>query len=124
MRSYNAYVKQAAEPVLLAEGFSLWAFLFGGFWLLAQRAWIAAIIVLCVDIAGLMLLPDRVQLPFGLAVGWLVGLFGREIVGWSLERRGFDLAHVGAARDEDAAYARLMAARPDLATGIPVRAAE
>jgi hypothetical protein len=122
VKSYNAYTRQGADPVLVAEGFSLAAFLFGPFWLLAHRAWIAGIILLCAAAVAAALLPEQVRLPAALALGWLAGLFGRELVGWSLERRGFDLAHVVAARDEDAAYARLMAARPDLVTNLPVRA--
>jgi hypothetical protein len=123
VKSFNAYTRPHAEPVLLAEGFSLGAFLFGPFWLLAQRAWIAAAVLLCLDILLALLLPERVQIPAELALAWLVGLCGRDIVGWSLQRRGFDLAHIIAARDEDAAFARLMAARPDLVTDLPARAA-
>ena len=34
---------------------------------------------------------------------------------WALEARGYTLAHVVAAPDADAAFARLLTARPDLA---------
>ena len=52
----------------------------------------------------------------GLAWGW--GVFGRDLVRWSLARRGFDEAHVIAARDADTALARLLARRPDLSLGV------
>ena len=51
---------------------------------------------------------------FALSVCALLGLFGQDLRRWSLARRGFTLAHMLAAPDEDAALARLLGARPDL----------
>jgi hypothetical protein len=51
-----------------------------------------------------------------LAYVWLLGLFGHDFQRGALERRGYVLTHVLAARDEEAAYARLLAARPELIT--------
>ena len=114
MRTYTAHLAPHREPVLLAEGFSWWAFLLGPVWLLAKRAWIPAILLFAVDVALVALLPPWARLP-SLAATWvLTGILGRDWVRWSLERRGFQLAHVLAARDGDTAFARLLAARPDL----------
>jgi hypothetical protein len=113
VRFWTVHLKGAAEPRLLREGFSFWAMVFGPFWLAAQRAWIPAVLVLCADIAAWLLpAPLDAAAPIGLA--WAAGLFGRGMVRWSLARRGWLLAHVVAALDEEAALARLYAARPEL----------
>ncbi len=113
MRIYTAHLRENADPVLLREGFSLRGMLLGPLWLLLQRAWIPAILVFCLWV-GVAALPPALRAPAGIVLAWLTGLFGRDLVRWSLERRGYLLAHVVAARDEEAAYARLLAARPDL----------
>ena len=115
MRIYTAHTSDDAAPVLVREGFSWGAFLFGPFWLFAQRAWIAGLLVLCADIA-VLLTPAPVRGVLTLAVAWVAGLFGRDLVRWSLGRRGYDFVHVIAADDDDAAMARLLARRPDLIT--------
>ncbi len=113
MKIYTAHLRDKATPVLLREGFSLAAFLFGGFWLLAQRAWIPGILLLCVE-AVLAVLPQPLGGVLGFGLAWLVGLSGRDMVRWSLRRRGFSFSHVVAAADDDAAWLRLLTARPDL----------
>ena len=98
---------------MVREGFSWGALLFGPIWLAVQLAWIPAVLCLCVEVL-VGLLPGPWSGVGASMVGWAMGVFGRDLVRWSLERRGFLMAHVVAARDEDAAFARLMAARPDL----------
>ena len=44
----------------------------------------------------------------------MIGLYGNDFRRFGLERRGYALAHVLAARNEDAAMARLLALRPGL----------
>nr|WP_283949613.1 DUF2628 domain-containing protein [Limobrevibacterium gyesilva] len=102
---------------MVREGFSWGALVFGPFWLLAHRAWIPGVLVLCAEIA-LAFTPGPSRLVLSLALAWLLGLCGRDLVRWSLERRGFLLAHVVAARDEDTALARLLARRPDLTASL------
>ena len=114
MRTYTAHLAPHREPVLLAEGFSWGAFLLGPIWLLAKRAWIPAILLFAVNVALVALLPPWARLPSLAATMVLTGILGRDWVRWGLERRGFQLAHVLAARDGDTAFARLLAARPDL----------
>ena len=115
MRTYTAHLAPHREPVLLAEGFSWRAFLLGPVWLLWHRAWIPAILLVAADIALAALLPPWTRFPVLAASAVLAGVLGRDWVRWGLERRGFQLGHVLAARDSDAAFARLLAARPDLA---------
>lgn len=115
MKSWTVHLKPDREPVLLREGWSWGAFLFGPFWLLARRAWVPAALwlALCVLLVALAPAAGRPVSAFALSV--LAGLLGWDMVRWSLLRRGYGLVHVLAARDADAALARLFAARPDLA---------
>ena len=53
-----------------------------------------------------------------MALSVLAGVMGRDLVRWSLERRGYAMVHVLAARDEDGALARLLTYRPDIAAGM------
>ncbi len=113
MKIWTAHTRPDSPPILVKEGFSWGAFLFGPIWLLAQRAWIAAVLDFCAGLA-LAFVPGRAGPLLMLALAWLVGLFGRDLVRASLERRGFATVHVVAASDEDGALARLLARRPDL----------
>jgi hypothetical protein len=101
-------------PVLVREGFSWGAFLFGPFWLLAHRLWLAALLWLAVPVAAVLLAPfgGALLLP---AAQFLLGCHARDLQRRALARRGYAQEHVVAERDEDRALARLCAARPDLA---------
>ncbi|HYZ62265.1 MAG TPA: DUF2628 domain-containing protein [Acetobacteraceae bacterium] len=114
MRIYTAHTRPGRPPVLVREAWSWGAFLFGPFWLLANRAWIATVIYIALSFILAALAPDQVRglVLFALAV--LNGMLGRDLVRWSLARRGYALVHVLAARDEEGALARLLAARADL----------
>ena len=102
-------------PVLVREGFSWGAFLFGPLWLLAHRAWIPAVLVIAATVLAGVLAPAGVQPFLFLAIALLTGFSGNDLRRFSLERRGYLLRHVIAARDADSALARLLAGRPDLA---------
>ena len=115
MRIYTAHLKADRLPVLVAEGWSWGAALFGPFWLLAQKAWIPGLIVLALSVLAGRLAPQGLSGILALGIGVLTGLLGRDLVRWTLERRGYVLAHVLAARDEEGALSRLLTARPDVA---------
>ena len=114
MRIWTTHEKPHAPPLLVREGFSWGALLFGPIWLAANRAWLAsgATLLLGVSILVLAQPPASSVLLLGLAV--LTGLFGRDLVRWSAAHRGYAETHVVAARNEDEARLRLLAARPDL----------
>ncbi len=114
MNIYTVYTRPGTRPVLVREHFSFWAFLFGPIWLFVHRAWIPGILALCaiVAIAAVPLEPLRPVLGFGLV--WLLGLFGEDLRRWSLDRRGFILAQIVAAPNNEAALGRLLDRRPDL----------
>jgi len=114
VRVWSVHTRAGSPAVLVREGFSWGAFFLGPLWLLAHRAWVAGVLVLCGGVlaAGM---PGGLRLALMLVLAWVTGVFGTDWLRWSLARRGFTLVHVVAARSEDAAFARLMAARPDLA---------
>jgi len=113
VRVYTSHVRAGADPVLVHEGFSWAAFLFGPVYLAVHRAWIAA----ALNLAALILVQALCRAlgsaapMLGLAV--LQGLFARDLWRWGLARRGFALGPVLAATDYDQAIARLLVARPD-----------
>ncbi len=106
--------REAGAPVLLREGWSWGAFLFRGLWLLFHRAWIPGLLWIAAEVVLATLLPPEIVVPVGLAGSVLAGLHGRDLLRWQLGRRRYALVHVITARDEDAAWARLLARRPDL----------
>ncbi len=115
MRIFTAHLREDRAPVLLREGFSWLAAMFGPFWLAAHRAWIPVALALAGEVALVLLAPAAVVAPLLLGWHWLLGLFGHDLCRWALEVRGYTLAHVIAARDADSAFARLLTHRPDLA---------
>jgi hypothetical protein len=114
VKIWTAHEKPHASPILLREGFSFGALIFGPFWLAAHRAWLpaGAALLLALAIALLAHPPASLVLFLGLAV--LLGFSGHDLVRWSIARRGYLEANVVAGRNEDEAQARLLAARPDL----------
>jgi ABC-type transport system involved in cytochrome bd biosynthesis fused ATPase/permease subunit len=115
MKVWTAHLHPARPPVLIHEGWSWGAALFGPFWLLAHRAWVPGVIVLAVVVILNLLVPNSMRGLLVLGFFLLLGLLGRDLLRWSLARRGYALAHVVTAQDDDAAFARLLDARPDLA---------
>ncbi len=116
MNIFTAHLRPGHEPVLVAEGFSLAAAVFGPLWLFARGGWIAGALALAASVV-LAALGLRLGWPGELVwvgLAWLHGLFARDLLRWDLARRGYALVHVLAARGAEAAYARLLAARPDL----------
>ena len=115
MKGYTAHLKPGRSPVLVREGFSWAAWLFGPLWLAAHRAWVPAALLAAVTIALWVLLPRPVVMILGFGLGWLTGLLAQDMRRWSLERRGYVMAHVLSARDEETALGRLLTFRPDIA---------
>ncbi len=115
MTFFSAHLKPDAEPVLVPEGFSLAALVFGPLWLAAHRAWVPAALAMAADvlIGALVHDPARIVLGAGLAV--LLGLTGQDLRRWTLEQRGYLLTNVFAVRDAEEALLRLLTVRPDLA---------
>lgn len=117
MKLWTAHLRAGRAPVLLPERFSAAAFLLGPLWFLAHQAWIVATINLAAW-ALAALLPDGMRTILLLALMLAQGLFGYDLLRWSLEQRGYVLAHVVAAREPDGALSRLLHVRPDLAQSL------
>lgn len=115
MRFWTAHLRAGRTPVLVREGFSWGAFLFGALWLLGHRAYIPAALALAAAILIASLTKGGEATALELLLALALGFFGRDLVRFSLDHRGYALVHLVAARDEDGALARLLSRRPDLA---------
>jgi Protein of unknown function (DUF2628) len=115
VRFWTVHVRAGEEPVLVREGFSWGALIFGWLWLLAHRAWIPALLLLAAGVAVTALTTGGIRALLLAAIALLQGLFGNDFRRWSLERRRYRFAHVIAARDADGALDRLLQRRPELA---------
>lgn len=106
-------------PVLLREGFSLWAFILGPFWFLWHRLWWWAAGLFVATVALAFLLPEEASGVALLAVQLLVGMEARDALRALLAKRGQPMQGVIAAPDLDTAWFRLMRERPDLVRSLP-----
>ena len=61
MNTYTAHVRADRSPVLVQEGWSWGAAVFGPFWLLAQRAWIPGLLFLALTLLAWFALGDGVR---------------------------------------------------------------
>lgn len=116
MRVWTVHVRaDGRDPVrLVREGFAWGACLLGPFWLLGRRLWLGALSWVAVAVL-LAFLPGKAAFPLMLGLCLLTGAHGRDLLRHTLARQGFAALGVVAAPDEDAALARLLAQRPDLA---------
>ncbi len=111
MKVYTSHFRQGDDPVLVAEGFSWAAAMFGFLWFGLHRAWIAAVL----DFAAIVLLSRLCHAIGNTApmLGYVAirGLFGRDALRWGLARRGFTPGPIVTGADADAALARLLTAQ-------------
>ncbi|WP_181409763.1 DUF2628 domain-containing protein [Martelella alba] len=125
--------KAPEKTVFLRDGFSFWALVFGPFWLLFQRVWLAGVITLIVSvllgIAGDMGGFDIASGLFSVALNIFIALEARGFKAHAMEKRGFRLDAVIVADDLDeaeelyfAGFAGAETALPDFATKGPQRA--
>ena len=104
---YTAYEKpEAPEPtdrvLLLKEGFTFWAFVFGPIWLLAKRQWLLffAFIVIAALVrigGGLLDVPMAAIAVAALFLHLMLGYHASDLRAWRLKRRGYRFAGVIAA---------------------------
>jgi hypothetical protein len=122
LKLYTVHERAApagADPdvVLVREGFSWLAAIFGLLWLLAHRLWLASALYLAIALllAGadeMLGLRDAVGAVLGLALAVLTGYLGPEAQRWSLARSGYGLIGVIGGENRDAAEHKLFAAWP------------
>jgi Protein of unknown function (DUF2628) len=111
---WTAHLRQGTAPVLVREGFSWGALLFGPLWLAAHRAWIPAVLAAVATVLILCLSKDGLMMASLTALILLLGLSGQDLRRWSLDHRGYLITQVVAARNELDALERLLERRPDL----------
>lgn len=114
MHFYTAHLRDSAAPMLVREGFSWGALIFGPIWLAAHRAWIPAALSLAAAILILALTSGIITAVLMTALAFLLGLSGQDLRRWSIRHRGYLLAQVVAAHNESEALARLLSRRSDL----------
>ena len=114
MKIWTAHEKPDASPVLLREGFSFAALLFGPLWLAAHRAWFPAGATVLLTLIFLLLTHPPASIICILGLALLLGLSGWDLVRWSITRRGYLESNIVTGRDEDEALTRLLETRPDL----------
>ena len=114
MRVYTVHARLGEEPVLVREGFSWIALLFPTLWFLANGLWVVALLHFALVVVLGVALPAALLPWVLLGLQLLVGFQARDARRWWLGRRGYVLAAVVTAADEDAALARAAAERQDL----------
>jgi hypothetical protein len=110
---------KARPPVLVREGFSFAAAIFGPFWFAWNRLWWEALGFLVLTVAAGLLLPEALAAIAVPALHVLAGFEARDRLRARLARRGQPMAGVVAAPDRDIAWFRLMQQRPDLVRTAP-----
>lgn len=110
----------AARLLLLREGFSWPAFLFGPLWALWHGLWQVAIglflaaLVLSLFLQGLGFSESH-GFAAQLGLNLLMGLMGQDLRRWGLKRRGYDMAGVVTGDDREGALRRFLDRSPALA---------
>ncbi|WP_319518352.1 DUF2628 domain-containing protein [uncultured Martelella sp.] len=106
-----------AKIRFVSDRFAWLAFLFGPFWLLANRAWLAGLLTLALSIifgvAGYFESLSLASSVASLALNLLIGFEAREWKALAMERRGFTLDDVVVAPDIETAEAMYFADRAD-----------
>jgi hypothetical protein len=114
VKIYTTHMRPDRAPVLVREGFSWTAFVFGALFFLAHRAWnafvlnLAALVLAAIAARGL-----QTAAPL-LGVFVLQGVLGNDLLRWGLSMHGYVPGPVVAAGDQDSALARLIDERVDL----------
>jgi hypothetical protein len=114
VKFWTAHIRAGATPILVREGFSWGALLFGPVWFAVHRAWIAAALALAAFVLLAVLTRDGIMAASLAALAILLGLSGQDIRRWTLDHSGYLLAQVVAARRELEALEKLLERRPDL----------
>jgi len=108
---FTSHLKPGKTPVLVREGFSWGAAIFGWIWLLAQGAWVPGLLVLAGAVAAIWAVGATGSIAPLVAVFLVQGVFGRDLVRWSLGLQGYTPGLPVAAASHDGALLRLLDAR-------------
>jgi hypothetical protein len=117
MAVYSVHMRPISEHpnpdefVFVRDGFSLWAFLFGPFWMLRHRLWLVLLIYLAVVIALAAALhflgaSPGAKVAAGFLLCFLVGFEAATLRRFGLSRRGWNELGIVVADDLEAAERR------------------
>jgi len=115
VRFWTGHVRDGAAPVLVREGFSWGALIFGPIWLAVHNAWVPAALTLAAAILVVALASGPTQSALLMALALWLGFAGNDLRRWSLRLRGFVVQEVVGARDENEALGAMLERRPELA---------
>ncbi len=87
------------KPVFIREGFNIFAFMFMALWMLYQRIWLAAAVLIVFEIAMMKLDEAGIFSPLSisimhLAVQVLVGFHANDLQRARLRRKGYVVADI------------------------------
>jgi hypothetical protein len=114
VKFWTCFVRDGSAPVLVREGFSWGALIFGPIWLAVHNAWVPAALVLAASILIGALTSGPTQSALLLALVLWLGFTGNDLRRWSLRLRGFVLQEVVSARNATEALGVMLERRPDL----------
>ena len=113
MRAYTVHLpsEHGADPLLIKEGFSLWAFLFPLLWAIYHRLWVESAVLILIG-AVLFVAQARwgispnIATALGLAVQIIFAFEARDFLRANLTRRGWWQPAIIFGRNTDAATQR------------------
>lgn len=110
----------AERLTLVAEGFSVFAFVLAPVWMLINRLWLALVVYVVAIVALELAMAalgthDLWQALIGLAIHLVIGFEADEIRRWSLARKGWQSVAVVTGRDAEEGEARFLEGWPTTA---------
>jgi len=110
-QSYGADLRATDKFTFVRDGFHLWAMIFGPFWLIWNRLWIATlgwiVVIAVLDVGLARLGAGRSAIWFAdILVAILLGLEAASLQRWTLSRGNWRQLDIVVADDEDAAERR------------------
>lgn len=113
LKRYTVHQKEGVEDstILIREGFSIWAFIFGFLWLFAHRAWAPALLTLALALMLRWLESAEVATPvmlgvLQLGVQYWIGIEARDWQRDALEARGYRMSDIVMETSEERAELR------------------
>jgi hypothetical protein len=128
-RSYGTDVRTTADKVVFVrDGFHIWAFLAGPFWLIWHRLWLALIGYIVVQLAVEFALRSigasaDTRLFVMLVIAFFMGLEANSMRRWSLSRRKWRQLDVVTGSNKEDAERRFFGRQPppNMSTSSPMR---
>jgi hypothetical protein len=122
MKIYTVHLRHSGldpdrDIVLVKEGFSVPAFLFGSLWAVAKGLWLPVLILLAISLGALLAtagLGDAAGLIVDVGIAIIIGYTANDLWRWALDRRGFVEMGVVMGPDPESAWSRFVDTHPGL----------